>query len=330
MVDDELDPKEMSLMVRCIQLYYRQQRQQREIAQLLDISTSKVSRLLKRAYAEGIVRVDINLRPLPSLAARLIELYRLRDAVVIPSGSTSDTKEDLGIAAARYFERIAGTGVKVGLSAGLTLYYMVKHLRERIIKNLAVYPLAAESTLRFVDLFPNTLVGMMTAKYRPDVIGYAMHAFVGWKDQNRRSLQSLLKQNAELRGIYEEAKNVDVAVVGVGSISSDSPGFSVLAEYYGISSEKLKSTGAVAEVNYQPIDAFGHPLSNREIEKLSSRVLAVRIERLTEMSKQHGRHVIAVAGGSHKSGAIRAVLRGGIVNVLITDREVAESLLREE
>ncbi|HXH11093.1 MAG TPA: sugar-binding domain-containing protein [Alphaproteobacteria bacterium] len=330
MLDRDLENhQEMKEMVRCVQLYFRHQRQQREIAQQLGISPSKVSRLLKRAYQEGIVRVHITLPVLPRLAAALIEHYGLRDAVVIPSGQPEDLKEDLGIAAARYFEKIAGDGVKVGLSCGYTLYYMIKHLREGLIKDLTIYPLSAESTLRLVDLFPNTLVGMMAAKYRPDVTAYALHAqLIGPLEELDRERQILLNR-PEIRKIYGEAHEVDVAMVGIGAVGPETPGFCSIAEYYGVSPQKLKAMKVVGEINYQPFDGQGCLVREAELESLTKRVIAVSAERLRDMTRQYGKLVIAVAGGSYKSEAIGGALRGRLCNVLITDEEVARALIRE-
>src|SRR5438128_712011 len=50
--------RELRLMVRCLELYYRQARSQKEIAQALGVSAATVSRLLKRAYDDGLVRVE--------------------------------------------------------------------------------------------------------------------------------------------------------------------------------------------------------------------------------------------------------------------------------
>jgi DNA-binding transcriptional regulator LsrR (DeoR family) len=75
MLDRDLDSyQEMKEMVRCVQLHFRHQKQQREIAEQLGISPSKVSRLLKRAYQEGIVRVHITLPPMPRLATALMAI----------------------------------------------------------------------------------------------------------------------------------------------------------------------------------------------------------------------------------------------------------------
>ena len=320
--------QELKQMVHCVQLYFRHQKQQREIAQQLGMSPSKVSRLLKRAYREGIVRVHINLPAIPQLAVALIERYGLRDAVVIPTGQASDLKEELGSAAARYFEKIAGDGVKVGLSCGLTLYYMIKHLREGLIKDLKIYPLSAESTLKLVDLLPNTLVGMMAAKYRPDVTAYALHAqLIGPLEEIERERHVILSR-PEIRKIYEEAQHVDVAIVGIGSIGPETPGFCSIAEHYGVSPNQLKAMKVVGEINYQPFDRRGKLVNQPALENLTKRVIAASAERLREMTRQHGKLVIAVAGGRHKIEAIRGALAGKLCNVLIVDEEVAQALLR--
>ncbi len=203
--DRGVQPDEVRQMVRCVQLYYRAQRHQNEIARELGLSSSKVSRLLKRAFAEGLVRVEIELPKRPRLEAALVERFRLRDAVVIPLGEAHDLKEDLGTAAARYFEKVAADGARVGLSCGYTLYQVIRALRERRFRDLEIYPLSGESTLQLVDLFPNTLVGMMAAKYRPHVRAYALPvqvlgSFAAAQRERRRLLQK-----GEVRRIYEAA-----------------------------------------------------------------------------------------------------------------------------
>ena len=47
------------------------------------------------------------------------------------------------------------------------------------------------------------------------------------------------------------------------------------------------------------------------------------------MTRQHGKLVIAVSGGLYKLDAIRGTLLGRLCNVLTTDEEVAQALVRE-
>jgi DNA-binding transcriptional regulator LsrR (DeoR family) len=320
-------PQELRQMVQCLELYYRQQKHQKEIAKALGISSSKVSRLLKRAFEEGLIRVELDLPQNPRLTAALVERFGLRDAVVVPAGGRGEIKDELGAAAAAYFEKVAANGVRVGLSCGFTLYHTIRHLRERRFRDLTLYPLSGESTLRMVDLSPNTLVGMMAAKYRPHVAAYALPV------QQLTSLRQIererrrLLRDPEVRKIYEAAQAVDIALVGIGMIGEKTPGFCQLAEAYRVSVRTLRKLGVVGEINYQPFDAAGKVVDRRELRPLARRMLSVTADRLQALSRAGANHVIAVAGGREKIAAIRGALNGRLLNVLITDEDTALALV---
>jgi deoxyribonucleoside regulator len=319
--------RELRQMVECLELYYRQRRSQKDIAAALGVSPATVSRLLKRAFDEGLVRVELDLPRTEELETALAQAFGLREAVVITSGGRSDVKEELGAAAAAYFEKIARNGMRVGLSCGFTLYQTIRALRERRLRDLALYPLSGESTLKLVDLFPNTLVGMMAAKYRPHVRAYALPV------QHLASLRKIeaerrrLLRDREIRSIYESAQDVDVALVGIGLIGEQTPGFCSLAESYGVSVKRLRQLGVVGEINYQPFDAEGRIVDRPELRALMRRLLSVDGERLRALSRREDRYVIAVAGGRSKVEAVRGALRGRFMNVLVTDQDAATGLL---
>src|SRR5256712_9017770 len=85
--------RELRLMVRCLELYYRQARPQKEIARALGVWAATVSRLLKRAYDEGFVRVELDLPRAEELEAALTEAFGLREAVVVAAGGGAELKE---------------------------------------------------------------------------------------------------------------------------------------------------------------------------------------------------------------------------------------------
>jgi len=315
-------------MVRCLELYYRQGLSQKAIATAVGLSAPTVSRLLKRAFDDGFVRVELDLPRREELETGLMEHFGLRDAVVIAAGGRGDLKEELGAAAAAHFEKIASNGMRIGVSCGFTLYQMIRQLRERRFRDLTLYPLSGESTLKLVDLFPNTLVGMMAAKYRPYVRAYALpvqHLFS--LNEIERERRRLLR-DAEVRVIYEAAQDVDIALVGIGLIGEQTPGFCSLAESYGVSVQRLRQLGVVGEINYQPFDAEGRIVDRRELRALSRRLLSVEGDRLQALSRREDRHVVAVAGGRAKVTALRGALHGRFVNVLVTDGDAAVALLR--
>src|SRR3989442_14116657 len=51
--------REVRQMVQCLELYYKQGRSQKDIAVALGVSAATVSRLLKRAMDDGLVRVEL-------------------------------------------------------------------------------------------------------------------------------------------------------------------------------------------------------------------------------------------------------------------------------
>jgi DNA-binding transcriptional regulator LsrR (DeoR family) len=83
----------------------------------------------------------------------------------------------------------------------------------------------------------------------------------------------------------------------------------------------------VGEINYQPFDAEGRIIDRPELRGLMHRVLSVEGERLRALSRRDDRYVIGVAGGRAKLEAVRGALRGGFMNVLVTDEDCASALL---
>jgi deoxyribonucleoside regulator len=299
-------PREVRQMVQCLELYYRQARSQKDIAKTLGVSAATVSRLLKRAMDEGLVRVELDLPRTEELETGLVQTFELREAVVVASGGRGDLRAELGAAAAVYFEKVAENGMRVGLSCGLTLYHTIRSLRERRLRDLTLYPLSGESTLKLVDIFSNTLVGMMAAKYRPHVRAYALPVqHLVSLTQIERERRRLLR-DPEVRSIYEAAQDVDIAIVGVGVIAEQTPG----------------------EINYQPFDAGGRIVDRPELAALSRRLLSVEGGRLQALSRRDDRTVIAVAGGRAKVEALRGALAGRFMNVLVPDEDAALALLR--
>jgi len=317
-------------MVQCLELYYRQGRSQKDIAGTLGVSAATVSRLLKRAFDDGLVRVELDLPRTQELETALVDRFGLRDAVVIASGGRGNVKEQLGVAAAAHFEKVVGNGMRVGLSCGYTLYQTIRSLHERRVRDLTLYPLSGESNLEMVDISPNTMVGMMAAKYRPHVSAYALPV------QHLTSVREIererrrLLRDPDVRRIYEAAQDVHIALCGVGQIAEQTPGFCALAEAYGVSVKRLRQLGVVGEINYQPFDSRGQIVDRPELRVLTHRVLSVDGGRLQALSRGEDRHIIAVAGGRSKTDAVLGALRGRFMNALITDEDAAEGVLRAQ
>ena len=84
---------------------------------------------------------------------------------------------------------------------------------------------------------------------------------------------------------------------------------------------RLKMSGSVGDVLCHFVDEYG-ALIPSDIE---DRLISTPLEQLRSMD-----NVIGLAAGTQKAEAIRAVLRGGYLDVLITDEPTASLLLKGE
>lgn len=311
-------------MWRCVELHHIQGKNQEQVARALRFSPAKVSRLLKKAQtykgADGKPMIEPKLNPPPfyRIAAGIQEAYpHLGEVIVVPHDGT---KASLAIAAARYFENAhLKPGQTVGISGGDTLFRTVLEIQDNIFQGLEFFALSSvfsEEALK--QPAPNTLARSLAAKQGS--VSFALYPIVGWKDLIDPRLEPI-RQSVQYA--YEAAHEVDLAIFGVGSYDSNSPGIIQLAKRHG-GIAQLEQVRAVGEVNCQLIDEDGNiiPLP----EELRLRSVAVSLERLRELALREGKRVVIV-GGEKKEAVLAAALRGKLCNVLITDHLTGKYLV---
>src|SRR3954463_1601220 len=113
--------EQLRLMTKVARLYHEHGIRQPEIARRLHVSQARVSRLLKQAEADGIVRTTVVVPEgvQTALEEQLEDRYGLREAVVVEvlDDSEAGIIRDLGTATARYLEASLTGGDVVGISS---------------------------------------------------------------------------------------------------------------------------------------------------------------------------------------------------------------------
>jgi DNA-binding transcriptional regulator LsrR (DeoR family) len=110
---------ELRLIARVARMYYAENLTQSAIARQLSLSQASVSRLLKRAHAEQIVHISIDVPrgTYPDLEDRLRERFGIDDVVV--ADCTEDREEpilsSIGDAAAHFLESTMRDGEIIGI-----------------------------------------------------------------------------------------------------------------------------------------------------------------------------------------------------------------------
>ena len=312
---------QLRLLLKVARLYHEQSVLQPEIAHRLHISQARVSRLLKQAQAEGIVRTTV-VAPegmQTHLEEALESAYGLREAVVVDCFDDSEQSivRDLGVATASFLEASLTGGDVVGISSwSATLLAAVDAMRrlprvaaDRVLQlmggvgNPAAEQHAARLTQRFAELTGAKPTFLLAPGIAPSA-----------------QARKVLLQDRYVKEAMAALDDVSLALVGIGALEPSS----LLQSSGNIYSERellaLGERGAVGDVCLRFFDADGKPVST-DVDK---RVIGVTLQQLTSADRSVG-----VAGGERKYDAIRGAVRGGWINVLITDVATAERLLAD-
>lgn len=313
---------ETRLMVRVGRMYYERDASQSLIAEQLGLSQASVSRLLKRAREEGIIRISVAVPEgvYSGLEEKLIERYHLRDAIVVDTVPDDDEKvitRELGTAAGYYIESVIKPNDIVGISSwSSTLLAVVDAMHPvprkpdiRVLQilggvgNPSAEAHATHLTSRFADLVGGKAVFLPA----PGIVG-------------SEAARQVLLDDFYVHEAIELFNQVTFALVGIGAVQPSS----LLAASGNIFSEEeqrlLASYKAVGDILLRFFDGDGKLVRTF----LDNRVVSMSLEQLRKVDR-----AIGVAGGRRKFDAIRGALRGRWINILITDRFTAEQLVRE-
>jgi len=302
-----------AVLTRVAWLYYMEQLSQQEIADRLRLSRVKVTRLLQRARDENIVEVRIANANAPCLATEreLVSRFGLRDAIVVPADGGERLRSSLGQATAEYLERILRNGDVVGVGLGATLSEIAQYINRDYQAQCLVVELVGglSRTERTINPYDCSwrLAEALGAR--------SEHLQVPALVEDAGIVEVLLRDSVT-RAALERAQSCDIALVGIGELHSP-----VRQHMNYVSSqvlEQLAGVGAVGDILLRFFDADGRPVQT----SFERQVIGLTLEELQRVPL-----VIGVAGGAEKVEAIRAGLRGRLIDVVICDQESARAIL---
>ena len=302
-----MDEQTYALATKAAWYYYMEDSTQAQIAEVMGVSRAKVIRLLEEARAQGIVQFSFRKNDSQRVSAEqlLIDRFGLKDAFVIPTPlDSSAINQSIAQGAAHYVSDHLREDGYLNIGYGDTVSRMLGFLAKNREESLNVVSLTGG-----VSYYLPT-VGTTT---------YSMHLFLTPSPLvvSSRQVRDALLDEKSLQDVSTMTEYADMSVVGIGAAVE---GATVLRN--GILNEGeltvLKMQGAVGDVLNHFMDKDGN-LIQTEIE---DRVISTDLDKLRQL-----KNVVGVAGGKDKVTAIKAVLNGGYLNVLITDSDTAAELL---
>ena len=309
---------EQRLLVKIATLYFVEGMKQSEIAGLLHLSQSFVSRAITRCQKEGVVKISV-IQPANiflSLEQALEKKYGIRQAIVVDvdeSAPASQVKHAIGSAAAHYVETRLRPNDLVGISSwSSTIRAMVDELHPQSIKARGVIQL-----LGGVGPNGNVQATILTQNLAAQL---DCPAWLLPSQSIEHSVEERAKLVAsdDVAEVVNKFAEVDVAILGIGELEP-SQLLKNSGNYYGEAMLKtLAERGAVGDICLHYFNAQGEPVLSKEEDPVIG----------MELSQVHDcPHVVALAGGNDKANAIRGALHGGYIDVLITDYPTARELL---
>jgi DNA-binding transcriptional regulator LsrR (DeoR family) len=306
------------LLADVAEMYYDEGRTQDEIAAAFGMTRSAISRMLSEARQKGIVEIHVR-RPLrrdTELETELMRRFGLRGAHVLTwkkSESYEGLRARLGLAAAQVLSDLIAPDMVIGLPWGRTVSATIDALTVREPIAVKVVQLVgvlgsgshAYNAQALVEQLARKLGGEGVYLYTPFIV------------ESEETVRALLN-NQHIRQAIETGRRCSIALLGVGTTD---PQYSSLYQGGHISLEQLealRAAGAVGDVSGHHFDINGHA---PEIAFHNYLVGIARDDLLMIPTR------LGVAGGQPKVRPILGALRGGFVNMLVTDSGTAAQVL---
>jgi DNA-binding transcriptional regulator LsrR (DeoR family) len=312
-----IDTNEVSLATVVSTQYYYEGKTQDEISQALNLSRTKIGRLLKRARELGLVTIRINLNPaeFSALGQELKARFGIQRAL-IAIDHDGETQQRAAVAqlVADYLDETLTEQTTVAVGMGRNLAAITAHLGVpaprgcTFVSSIGGSLKAGEGlnsdhiARRFASAFGGQSETLYAPAYVPDP-----------------TLRELLLRDATVRQTLDRACRSDIALIGIGDLSESS--YLVRMGWYTpLEIAQARLHGTVVDVSgYDFLDVNG---------RLSAPELHHRVIGLSHNDFRRIPNVVAVASERSKTVPLLGALRSGIIGTLATSAGNVRAIIK--
>jgi len=306
-----------SLIAEICRMHYLDNLSQNEISSNLRISKSAVSRLLKEGREKGIVTFHIKDYDdrLGSLEDKLERSFKLKEAVVVSDEeimSEESMKKKVAKAAAILLQRRIREDDTIAVSWGTTLAEVAKALNPPSHLNIDIVPLLGGIDITGRDIHSNEIARRASEAFKGKYYVLNVPVFV-----SNLQIKEAFEKEKSIKAVIDKAKSADISVVGIGSPKQSST--MIKRGYFSVKEfVKLTDKGVVGDICTNFYDIWGNIIKF----SLHNKMIGLGLKEL-----KHIPIVIGVACGEDKQEAILGALRGEHINIIVTNKKVAEYLI---
>ena len=317
-------------------LYYEDGHSQETIAGMEFCARQTVSKALQKARERGIVRIaivpDLRTGYLRNLAREVRMELGLQDLILVPGQSldaihADETLEEVVIeiasAAADYLDQLLTDSDILAVSGGKTfMRNLVRYVKPtRLLPHMRVVATIGFATAHTNFGDANLIAHDLAEAYGAQHLWFPCPAFLSDEAQVQQTRQLPLVKES-----YRMMTQANVTMMGLWPPRTDDE-MVLQGLLLQERREAIESYQPVADINHWIFDANGRCI-NELLEPPPYFLSGLEIPRLKEKIQQSSAKVILVAGGGPSYvPAIRATLKAGLANILVTDHVTAELLL---
>lgn len=304
------------LLTSVARMYYMDGLGQQEIAEIVGVSRSRVSRALTEARDRGFVRISVaEYDPRDAeLEARLRDRYGLRNAFVVRTlgRGTENVRRTVGYFAAPAVSDLVGANGTLGVAGGRTLRELIRFMAPpEWARNVTVMQLMGNTGPSPTEVDALELSRVLAQRFEGGF--FTVNAPVFAHDVRTRDV---FLAHDHIRMIWSLFGSLQLALVGIGSLED-----SVFVERGALEDAdlaRLREQGAVGEICGRFFDGLGEECAT----DYRDRVVSIDLATLRRCPD-----VVAVTNGARRTAATRAALIGRLVSSLVIDDRGAEALL---
>jgi deoxyribonucleoside regulator len=314
-----MDLVKKEIAVKASILYYEKHKNQAQIAKELGISRSYVSHLLDFARNNDIVEIKVKIDHFDLRMIRkemeFCEKYStLQQCYVMKSDSDDFTNRQIGIFAAPYISNMINKASVIGISLGNSVMNLINGIKGQ----------------KFINTFDKTVVqtvggipSSVLITTHPNIMAHQLSGILGCNfvpiDSPGIVEDPLLKKgllnDKNIQSSFLIWEKIDLLLTGISVADRRNTLFQTLSDSMIKMIEKSNACGVI-DLNF----------FNREgdyIPLLENNKISIPISKLRRIKQK-----VVIGYGKYKNEAILGALKGGLIDILITDSITIDEIER--
>jgi deoxyribonucleoside regulator len=309
-----------ALAVRVARMYYDQELTSQQIADELELSRSKVSRLLSYAKEQGFVEIRV-VDPNAELQ-RVEHEIRTRfgvpvvQVVSVPEAmSEHETLDRVARSAAAYLNRLLENGSILAVAWGTTTSAVSERLTPKLLNDVQVVQLNGSGNTHDMGIsYSSEILRNFANAYRAQAHPFPVPTFFDYPETKRA-----LWRERSIRRILDLQQRADILLYSIGTVQAGVPSHVYAGGYLEREDlaelEQQRVAGDIATV------FFRGDGSHQDIP-INARVSGPDLALF-----RRAKHALCVVSGKGKVTGLHGALKGGYLNSLIVDEPTARLLL---